>query len=70
MLAGDMARHDEIVAGHLRRALQDSDVVVLAQGSMARVAEQIPAAERRVPILASPRMGIERVRDVIRQLTP
>jgi Asp/Glu/hydantoin racemase len=70
MLAGDMDRHDQLVIGHLRRALQDSDVVVLAQGSMARVADQIPAAERRVPILSSPRMGMERVRDVIRQLTP
>ena len=68
MLAGHMDRHDELVLGYLRRAMQNYDVVVLAQGSMARVAEQIPEAERRVPILSSPRLGMEYARDVIMQL--
>ena len=68
MLAGDMAAHDEIVLGYLRRMLETQDVVVLAQGSMARVADLIPAGERRVPILSSPRIGIERVGEMFRKM--
>jgi aspartate/glutamate racemase len=70
MLAGDMARHDEIVLRYLRQAMERYDVIVLAQGSMARVAELIPAGERKAPILSSPRLGMERTRDVIMALPP
>jgi hypothetical protein len=35
------------------------DVVVLAQASMARVADALPAEDRRVPVLSSPRSGVE-----------
>ena len=68
MLSGDMARHDQIVVEYLHQLMETNDVVVLAQGSMARVAEQIPESDRRIPILSSPRLGMERVRDVINQL--
>jgi Asp/Glu/hydantoin racemase len=68
LLAGNLARHDQIVAEYLRRAMEAADVVVLAQASMARVADALPAAEKRVPILTSPRLGIERTREVINRL--
>jgi hypothetical protein len=32
---------------------------------MARVADQIPAAERKVPILSSPRLGVQRLKEVM-----
>jgi Asp/Glu/hydantoin racemase len=68
LFAGNVAEHDRIVKEYLLRMMQTVDVIVLAQASMARVADAIPASERRVPILSSPRMGMERTRDVIRTL--
>jgi Asp/Glu/hydantoin racemase len=67
MLSGDMARHDRIVRDSLFRLMETNDVVVLAQVSMARVAQQIPESERRVPILSSPRLCLERVRQLLGQ---
>jgi hypothetical protein len=40
-------------------------VVVLAQASMARVIETLTDAERATPILSSPRLGMERMREVL-----
>lgn len=68
LFAGDTERHDQIVLDFLRQMMKRNDVIVLAQASMARVADQIPEGERRVPILSSPKLGIERARDVIRRL--
>ncbi len=65
MFAGDLATHDRIVLDMLRQLMERNDVVVLAQASMARLAEMIPTAERRVPILSSPRLAVERLRDII-----
>lgn len=42
-----------------------SDVVLLAQASMARVADTIPPEERIVPILSPVRSSVERARDVL-----
>ena len=68
LFAGDAERHDRIIRDFLHRMMAQNDVIILAQASMARVAEQIPESERRIPILSSPRLGMERVREVIRQL--
>lgn len=65
---GDTARHDALVADGLRRLAGSVDAIVLAQASMARVADALPLAERPVPILTSPRSGVERARDVLRAL--
>ena len=62
---GDTATHDRIVLENLRGLMDRSDVVVLAQASMARVADRIPAEERKVPVLSSPRMGVQRMKDVL-----
>jgi len=62
---GDTATHDRIVLEYLRRLMGRSDVVVLAQASMARVADQIPEEERPVPVLASPRSGVERFKELL-----
>lgn len=55
---GDSATHDRIVLERLRALAGRVDVVALAQASMARVAAQLPDAERRVPVLSSPRLAM------------
>lgn len=64
--AGETDRHDELVRRGLRALLGWAEVVVLAQASMARVADTLDDAERTTPILSSPRLGVERVRDLLR----
>ncbi len=61
LAAGDRDRHDELVRAGLRQLTGEVDVVVLAQASMARVTDALPEDERPVPILASPRLGMEHV---------
>ena len=67
--SGDGARHDTLVTAALRELAADVDVIVLAQASMARAvggAKDLEVGGRRVPILTSPRLGVERLRDVVR----
>jgi Asp/Glu/hydantoin racemase len=59
LMAGDAAKHDTLVAGALRELSLTSDVIVLAQASMARVVDTLAPADRRVPILASPAIAVE-----------
>ena len=66
--AGDGARHDALVTKALQELARTVDVIVLAQASMARAvggAASIQAGDRAVPILTSPRLGVERLRDVV-----
>jgi Asp/Glu/hydantoin racemase len=62
---GDTARHDELVREGLRELIGWAEVIVLAQASMARVVETLSDDERRTPILSSPRLGMERMRDIL-----
>jgi Asp/Glu/hydantoin racemase len=63
--AGDTDRHDELVRDGLRELLGWAEVIVLAQASMARVVDTLDEAERTTPILSSPRLGVERLRDLL-----
>jgi glutamate racemase len=54
-------RHDELVREGLARLYADVDVIVLAQASMARVVEADPP----VPVLSSPRLGMQRVAELL-----
>lgn len=63
--AGDAATHDRIVKEGLRKLMAEVDVVVLAQASMARVLEGMTEEEKSVPILSSPRLGMERAKHVL-----
>ena len=45
-----------------------NDVVILAQASMARVANAIPAEEQKVPILSSPYLAVEALAGVLANL--
>ena len=58
LMQGDSAQHDQMVANALRELAAETDVILLAQASMARVVDQLDAADRTVPILASPPTAI------------
>jgi Asp/Glu/hydantoin racemase len=60
LMSGDTAAHDTAIAEGLRSLMPAVDVIVLAQATMARVADSLSADERSVPILASPRSGLLR----------
>jgi hypothetical protein len=64
-MAGDQARHDDLLAAALGEAAQKNDVVVLAQASMARVLPRIPASEQR-KFLVSPPLAVE---ELVRRLS-
>ncbi len=65
LLAGDLERHDRLVREALGDLMAHNDVVLLAQASMARVADALAAEERRVPVLSSPRLALERAKEVL-----
>ncbi|MEN8506136.1 aspartate/glutamate racemase family protein [Paraburkholderia sp. DD10] len=56
LLAGDAAKHDEIVKSTISALAASVDVVVVAQVSMARLVPQLK--DLRVPVLSSPRSGV------------
>ena len=66
--SGDMATHDRLVTQTLRQLMDRNDVIILAQASMARVANTIPSEEQKVPILSSPRLAIEALAMVLANL--
>jgi Asp/Glu/hydantoin racemase len=64
--AGDIEAHDEAVGTALRDMLPRVDVVILAQASMARVADTLEPGERATtPIFSSPRLGVERAVELL-----
>jgi Asp/Glu/hydantoin racemase len=66
---GDLDTHDKMVKDELNDLMGRVDVVVLAQASIARVVAQIPEEERSVPILSSPRLGVQRLKEKLGSLT-
>jgi hypothetical protein len=54
--AGDTARYIEVLADAIRDAARAADVVVLAQASMAPVADEL--ADVGIEVLSSPRLGV------------
>jgi Asp/Glu/hydantoin racemase len=65
LMSGDAAKHDAMVVGALKELSQQVDVIVLAQASMARVVDALPAADKRVPILASPGIAVDYLATVL-----
>ncbi len=57
LMAGDNARHDALILETARKVAPQVDVIVLAQGSMARMQETLTAATGK-PVLASPTLGV------------
>jgi Asp/Glu/hydantoin racemase len=63
VLAGDTETHDRMVSQALTDLVAKVDVVVLAQASMARVLQQMPAPA--VPVLSSPELAVLRARELL-----
>lgn len=60
LLAGDSQQHDQILTRTITDLMNEVDVVVLAQVSMARLVPLLGTT--RVPVLSSPRSGVEAVK--------
>jgi Asp/Glu/hydantoin racemase len=65
LMSGDAAAHDAMVAKALKELAGKTDVIVLAQASMARVVDMLEETGERVPILASPLIAIQHLASVI-----
>jgi len=65
LMSGDGAKHDARVAAALKELSAQVDVIVLAQASMARVVDGLAAADKRVPILASPGLAVDYLASVM-----
>lgn len=61
---GDKEKHNSMVLGAVEEAEKDSDVIVLAQGSMIVLLPYLKHI--KVPVLTSPRLGVERVKEVLK----
>jgi Asp/Glu/hydantoin racemase len=64
LMSGDKEGHDRVLGEELKLLAERTDVVVLAQASMARVVATLPEALQG-KCLSSPRLGIERVKQVL-----
>lgn len=66
LLAGQADRHDELLRATVQSLAGRVDVIVLAQASMARLAPAL--ADLGLPVLSSPRSGVESVRRALAAL--
>lgn len=65
LMTGDAATHDAMVAAALKDLVTKVDVILLAQASMARVVDHLNAADKIVPILASPTIAIQYLASIL-----
>jgi Asp/Glu/hydantoin racemase len=63
MKEGNRDKHDKLVLDLLKRAEKENDVIVLAQGSMITLEPYL--SQIAVPVLTSPRLGVQRVRKIL-----
>jgi len=66
LMAGDLEKHDKMVLERIRKLSREVDLIVLAQGSMARLVPQLKG-EISIPVLTSPESGVKRVIDVLKR---
>lgn len=64
LLAGNTEEHDRLLSAELLKLAAEVDLIVLAQVSMGRVAAALGDAIK-VPVLTSPRLGMERLASVL-----
>ncbi|RKX85170.1 MAG: Asp/Glu/hydantoin racemase [Spirochaetes bacterium] len=65
-LQGDKDRHDRIVKKHLLELMEEVDVILLAQVSIARIVETLKEGEVRVPVLSSPEPAVRHIAEVLK----
>ncbi|OMF30815.1 Asp/Glu/hydantoin racemase [Paenibacillus sp. FSL H8-0548] len=67
LVSGRPDEHDRILLETAKQVCEAADVLVLAQGSMARMEAVLREAIGK-PVLSSPRLGVEQVKAVLEQL--
>ncbi len=67
VIAGDREKHDQLILDSAEKLAGQVELFVLAQGSMARMEEQIAEATGR-KVLSSPEMGVLHVKEVLASL--
>ena len=65
LFAGDGETHDRLVSRAALEVAGRSDVVVLAQASMARALAVMPEEQRPAPILSSPHLALRQIKDLL-----
>ena len=65
LLSGHPEKHDAIVRDTIRDLQRRTDVVLLAQASMAQALNGLPVEPQATPVLSSPRLAVERARAVL-----
>jgi len=66
LMSGDTATHDQRVSDALKQLVNEADVIVLAQASMARVVDTLSEVDKKVPILASPPIAMEYLSTILK----
>lgn len=64
LVGGSPEQHDQLILETAQRLVPQVDALVLAQGSMARMERNLAAATG-IPVLSSPRMGINAVKQAL-----
>jgi aspartate/glutamate racemase len=64
LIAGDRRGHNAMVLEGIHELAEQVDVVVCAQGSMMALLDEL--GETKVPVLTSPRLGVEKAVQVLR----
>jgi Asp/Glu/hydantoin racemase len=70
VIAGDAETHDALVSKAMINKLGHVDVIVLAQASMARVIDRLPPEAITAPVLSSPGLAMDYVRERLARLRP
>jgi Asp/Glu/hydantoin racemase len=65
ILRGDTETHDNTVTRQLLEFAGSVDVIVLAQASMARIADRLPPDARKVPVFSSPALAMAQARETL-----
>jgi aspartate/glutamate racemase len=66
LLDGDGEKHDQILKDTVKELMEQVDVIVCAQVSMARLIPSL--GETKVPVLSSPQSGVEALKKALEQL--
>jgi Asp/Glu/hydantoin racemase len=70
VIAGDTETHDALVSRAMVNKLGEVDVIVLAQASMARVIDRLPPEALTAPVLSSPGLAMDYIRERLARLRP
>jgi Asp/Glu/hydantoin racemase len=65
LMSGDAFSHDRLLIQAIRKMAQETDLIILAQASMARVVDVLPEDIDRTAILTSPHTALMRVKQIL-----